>query len=409
MPAAGALLHPSFPEPTQISPQFQWQLNQRRNLSSGWKHCPNMHVMCMSGRKEGVSEFHLLRVCTYKKCADSEEIKCIGKQYNTRVKLDCEFHALLYEIEYMERAKLASQLVHPILKRGHSNAVETSHSVLIRFRSKDISLERLHYHVSTNLGLLQANFTYMYAKLGTSYHWIPELYRRMHLPVFEGVVEALEKYSVRRKRKSDMAKTTPAKKRRVLFKRNRILEGHERKKWSWEHGHDTYRGSHHESRNDCGEGDPRDKPKCACGSTTHKRSSHRDCPFNKRSLLCAEKKGHSKSPEDVYRFTSDSDEQVSDADLFNIGSSDGASSDSCTSDESVVAVCRCGAERRAHKRGCPLSSRRGRTLFPPPSSSVVSALPRALESEYAPDDSVTPASSREEKSQVKVGDYVCPQ
>ena len=126
------------------------------------------------------------------------------------MKLDCEFHALLYEIECMERAKLASQLVHPILKRGHSNAVETSHSVLIRFRSKDISLERLHYHVSTNLGLLQANLTYMNAKRGTSYHWIPELYRRMHLPVFEGVVEALEKHSVRRKRKLGMAKTTPA-------------------------------------------------------------------------------------------------------------------------------------------------------------------------------------------------------
>ena len=204
-----------------------------------------------------------------------------------------------------------------------------------------------------------------------------------------------------------MAKTTPAKKRRVLFKRNRILEGHERKRWSREHGRDTYGGSHHESRSDCGEGEPGDKPKCACGSTTHKRSSHRDCPINKCSLLCAEKKGHSKSAEDVYRFTSDSDEQVSDADMYNIGSSDGASSDSCTSDESVVAVCTCGAERRAHKRGCPLSSRRGRTLFPPPSSSVVSALPRALEPEYVPDDSVTPASSREEKSRVKVGDYVC--
>ena len=366
------------------------------------KHARDVHEW-----EGGRCEFHPLRVCTCKKCADSEEIKCIGKAYKTRVKLDCEFHALLYEIECMERAKLASQLVHPILKRGHSNAVEASHNVLIRFRSKDISLERLHYHVSTNLGLLQANLTYMHAKLGTSYHWIPELYRRMHLPVFEGVVEALEKHSVKRKRKLVMAKTTPAKKRRVLSKRNRILEGHERKKWSREHGRDTYGGSHHESRSDCGEGEPGDKPKCACGSTTHKRSSHRDCPFNKRSRVCAEKKGHSKSAEDVYRFTSDSDEQVSDADMYNIGSSDGASSDSCTSDESVVAVCTCGAERRAHKRGCPLSSRRGRTLFPPPSSSVVSALPRALEPEYVPDDSVTPASSREEKTRVKVGDYVC--
>ena len=94
-----------------------------------------------------------------------------------------------------------------------------------------------------------------------------------------------------------MTKTTPAKKRRVLYKRNRILEGHERKKWSREHGHDTYGGSHHESRSDCGEGEPRDKQKCACGSTIHKRSSHRDCPFNKRSLLCTEKKNLSERAE----------------------------------------------------------------------------------------------------------------
>ena len=98
----------------------------------------------------------------------------------------------------MERASQASKLVHPVLKRGHSNAVEASHNVLIRFRSKDISLERLHYHLSTNLGLLQANLTYMHAKHGTSYHWIPELYRRMKLPVFEGIVEALERHSAHR-------------------------------------------------------------------------------------------------------------------------------------------------------------------------------------------------------------------
>ena len=79
------------------------------------------------------------------------------------------------------------ELIHPVLKRGHSNAVEASHNVFIRFRSKDISLERLHYHVSTNLALLQANLTYMHAKFG---HWIPELYRRMKLPVFDGVQEA---------------------------------------------------------------------------------------------------------------------------------------------------------------------------------------------------------------------------
>ena len=254
----------------------------------------------------------------YKECDDPEEIQCKGKPYKTSIKPDCEFHALLYEIECMERAKLASQLVHPILKQGHSNAVEASHNVLIRFRSKDIALERLHYHVSNNLGLLQANLTYIHAKLGTSYHWIPELYRCMQLPVFEGVVEALEKHSVRRKRRLEMDKNTPAKKRMVLLNRKRVSEGWERKRWSNEHGHDACFGSHHESRSDRGEGKLRHKQKCrACGSTTHKRSSHRDCPLNKRSLLCTEKKNLSERAELIYRYTSDSDEEVSDADLFD--------------------------------------------------------------------------------------------
>ena len=178
------------------------------------KHARDIHEW--EGRR---CDFHPLRVCTCKKCSDKEQIECEGKPYKTRMKLDCEFHALLYEIECTERGAQASKLVHPILKRGHSNAAEASHNVLIRFRSKDIYLERLHYHVSTNIGLLQANMTYMNAKFGTSYHWIPELYRCMKLPVSEGIVEALERHSERRKRRLEEAKCTPQKKRRVQLKK----------------------------------------------------------------------------------------------------------------------------------------------------------------------------------------------
>ena len=110
-------------------------------------------------------------------------IQCEGKAYKTRFRLDCKFHALLYEIECHERANQAEELIHPILKRGHSNALEASHNVFIRFRSKDVFLQRLHYHLSTNLALLQANLTYMHAKFGTKYHWIPEVYRRMGLAI----------------------------------------------------------------------------------------------------------------------------------------------------------------------------------------------------------------------------------
>lgn len=114
----------------------------------------------------GKCDFHALRVCSCGKCTDAEQLECEGKEYHTRQKLSCPFHSLAYEIECNHRAKMAGDLVHPLLKRGHSNLPEASHSVIIRYRQKHIQLERLHYHVSTNLGLLQSNMTYMYKKRG---------------------------------------------------------------------------------------------------------------------------------------------------------------------------------------------------------------------------------------------------
>ena len=306
-------------------------------------------------------------MCSCKKCGD-EQIECEGMPYKTRMKLDCDFHALLYEIECTERATQASKLVHPILKCGHSNAVEASHNVLIRFRSKDIYLERLHYQLFTNLGLLQANLTYMHAKLGASYHWLPELYRRMKLSVFEGIVEALEKHSARRKRELELAKTTPKKKRRVELKKKHVKKGIERIKWSKKHGHDTYFDGSGDSDVEemvCdsgdgvnqskekgkgsgrGKGKPQGKGKCAaCGSSTHRRSSHRDCPFYKSHA-------NKEAPSDGT------------AEEMIINSEDIADGDSLDSEEIEIDFCTCGAEGRAHKRGCLLSYRNhrpGRTL-----------------------------------------------
>ena len=217
---------------------------------------------------------------------------CEGKPYETRMKLSCPFNTLAYQIECHERAALAKKLVHPILKRGHSNAVEASHNVLIRFRSKDISLERLHYHLSTNLGLLQANLTYMHAKFGTNYHWIPELYRRLKLPVFDGVQEALDKHSAQRKRVLEKAKSTPAKKRRIAWKVKRTLARKDRINWTKKHGHNTYGcddGSDlehdldivKEGRKGKNRGKGKTQGCLACGSSTHQRSSHKDCPFKR--------------------------------------------------------------------------------------------------------------------------------
>ena len=74
----------------------------------------------------GRCDFHPLRVCTCEQCENKAEIKCVGMPYQTKIKLSCPFHALAYEIECKERASQGAP------ERGHSNAVEASHNVLIR-------------------------------------------------------------------------------------------------------------------------------------------------------------------------------------------------------------------------------------------------------------------------------------
>ena len=72
--------------------------------------------------------------------------------------------------------------------------------------------------------------------------------------------------------------------------------------------------------------------------------------------------------------------------------------DSSESEEIDIDICMCGAEGRAHKRGCPLSYRNrlpGRTLFPPPNNPGGHADPSPLEPEHvsSPPESVKPAPS----------------
>ena len=131
---------------------------------------------------DGRCDFHPLRVCCCNECDDGDDLKCEGKDYHTRCALTYPFHSLAYEIKCHERAKISDQLVHPILKRGHSNWLEAS-NVFIRFRLKHIHLEQLHYMVSTELALLQSNMTYMYKKHGPQYHSVVELFERLKLPV----------------------------------------------------------------------------------------------------------------------------------------------------------------------------------------------------------------------------------
>ena len=47
--------------------------------------------------------------------------------------------------------------------------------------------------MSTNLGLLQSNLSYMIEKHGVKYHWLLDLFKRLKLPIFDGMKEGLEK------------------------------------------------------------------------------------------------------------------------------------------------------------------------------------------------------------------------
>ena len=325
----------------------------------------------------GRCDFHLIRVCSCNKCDDGEDLQCEGKDYHTRYPLSCPFHSLAYEIECHERAEMAKQLVHPVLKRGHSNWLEASHNVFIRFRPKHIHLERLHYVLSTELALLQSNMTYMYEKRGPQYHWVIELFRRMKLPVFDGIQAALETFNKQRKRGLDRKKMVEYKQRRIRLRVQRMKDEQVRKEWSKKHGHNTYgdddsdvelkpKGRERQKKRKAATGG-----KCsACGSTSHRSSRHRDCPFNKRAQGADDDKASENS--DVVQLSDDplSDVHVAEGSSeLGVPSSD---SDWCFEDDIISgSLCTCGAYCRAHKKDCPLSSRNryaGRTLFPKVSS-----------------------------------------
>ena len=82
--------------------------------------------------------------------------------------------------------------------------------------------------------------THEFNQQGAAYHWKPELFRRMNLPVYDGVAEWLKKQNTRRKTQLDARKTEKAMRRRVELKRLRVHEGQERILWSKQHGKDTY-------------------------------------------------------------------------------------------------------------------------------------------------------------------------
>ena len=109
------------------------------------------------------------------------ELKCSCEEYSV-MWISC---TSVWNRMQWERAKDAD----PDLGKGHSNLPESTFSVLTKFRSKDTNLHNRHYHAATNLGLLQANMTWCYKNRGPEYHWIPDLYSWMGLPILDGIQE----------------------------------------------------------------------------------------------------------------------------------------------------------------------------------------------------------------------------
>lgn len=247
----------------------------------GKYHARDIH----SWEGDGKCDFHTDISCSCGNC-DDDEILCDGQEYHTKVPLTCPFHALAFEIECDNRASQAEQIIHQELGRGHSNYPEASHNVLVRFRSKDKNLQRVHYIVSTNLGLLQANMSWLCKKHGHSYHWILDLFSHLKLPIFDGMVDALQNANDVQAKNLSKKQTEEAKEKRTKWKKARGQEQQERKLWSRrqciEH---TYGSDECSTDEECPPNTSskvaKDAKKCKCGSVEHKSIKHHSCPLNK--------------------------------------------------------------------------------------------------------------------------------
>ncbi|XP_078695696.1 uncharacterized protein LOC144924443 [Branchiostoma floridae x Branchiostoma belcheri] len=190
----------------------------RRMKALGNYHAQNIHSW-----EGGSCDFHGDRSCSCGKCKH-QDIKCDGKPYSVKHPLTCAMHSMAYRIECDERSSKSKDVIHPEMGRGHSNYPEARNNVLIRYRSKSISLRRLAYCTWTDIGLLQGNMTWCYKTYGPGYHWIREVY--------QGVVETARKRNEDRMKHLEAIKTNKAKDRRIALKVARALEQEERKRWN---------------------------------------------------------------------------------------------------------------------------------------------------------------------------------
>ena len=321
-------------------------------------HAKNLHEW-----DNGKCFFHNLTVCDCGKCKKSD-ITCQGKPYKTKNILSCPFHSLAYEIACEAIIAKSKQIIHEELGCCHTSITESSHNVLLQFRTKNLNLQMLHYYVSTSLGLIQSNMSWMYVHKGPAYHWLLDLFDRMNLPRFDGMAEALKALNVSRFKSLLRVKQCDVKrKRRRARKRHRQSEQAARKLWVEQH-----KTSHTYGK---------ETPK-----SSHKRKAKRDGDIfyggkkGKLSIndvdqdLGSECGSLATLTEIVYESTddevidqcnlilddSDNDESLLDGNDSSILNSSGIDSDL---EEFIISSvkCTCSNEKSSHQRSCPLNPR----------------------------------------------------
>uniref|UniRef100_A0A1X7UDA9 Uncharacterized protein n=1 Tax=Amphimedon queenslandica TaxID=400682 RepID=A0A1X7UDA9_AMPQE len=117
--------------------------------------------------------------------------------------------------------------------------------------------------------------TYLFTKRGPQYHWILDILEQMCLPVVQNLPSILEKLNADRFFDIESKKTNVAKARRKLYKRKRKVFEHQRRQLFVKESamnHDYGRDASTEEAIADALTD-----KCKCGSTDHRRTSHKSC------------------------------------------------------------------------------------------------------------------------------------
>ena len=272
----------------------------------------------------GYCDFHPLVVCSCGSCKDKNNLNCVGKPYKTGHVLDCPFHSLAYELECREMAAQADVLIHPEIGNVTTNIVEASHNVLVRYRSKDWNIARLHYQVSTNLGLIQSCMTNLYNKRGPQYHWILDVLKCMDLPEVPNLKYILKELNEDRFLYLQNQKTDEAKSKRKLYKKHRKVDEHQARmlfvqKSAMMH---NYGFDEDEAQTSI--------KKCKCGSTDHKRTNHRSCPLNNGRKTIDEAPANDDMIASSDENVSETDSELLDYDDVQSAGSDDVDLYSCT-------------------------------------------------------------------------------